>query len=186
MNIETEEYIKFLVEQIKNFQKDENKLNKNDYEAIEKVISSAISYNDETNKAINIPLAFLIGNSVLQANIGKKKVENELNNPDNTQKKQRLKNLKKSINVKKVIKSSPFLTKVNKAGNIIDEYLIENIPAIDCIISKEGLVARGYTQTGMEIIYEIYKEDQNPSMKNVDLLSTKQIIETPETYFGKK
>lgn len=179
------DYIAFLVNQIRNFQKDKNELSENDLSAIKTLLSTTITNDNEINKAINIPLAFLIGNATIESNVGKKKVLNEINNSDNVKKKQRLKDLKKKVNIKKVIKSSHFLTNVVKKGNIIDEYLISNIPAIDCIISNNSYIARGYTPQGADIIYEIYGNDENATKKDIELISTKQIIETPENYFNK-
>ena len=175
-----ENYVEFLMRQIILYQeKKGNKLNVKDIRAISKLIEKRVYDEIENTKEFHLPLAYIIGSETMSIKLNDKSIKEEMN----TENKKKLRVLKAKLGYQKIIKDSKFLMEIRKKKNILNDSLLENIPAIDCFISSNSFKAIGYTEDGYKSIYEINKDDEKASTIDIDLISMKDALtkEQPQT-----
>lgn len=174
-----EDYVEFIMRQIVLFQeKNGDILNVKDIGAISRILERVVKSEilSKETKELNIPLSYIIGNAIMTTEINPKSIKKEMSKAS----KNRLKELREEVTFQNILKESNFVKEVKKSRNLISDYLIENIPAIDCGISSEGLRAGGYTEDGYETIYEVEINDERAFSKDVRLISMKDAIQKEE------
>lgn len=174
INNKVEDYVNFLVDEIKKYQKKHDDVLKQcDYDAIGMLIGIHIAkkLDESHNKTCENLLGFIIGNEVCSP----KDVEETNNYMERI-------NKKKNKTSEKIINTSPYLIKVKEQRGINGPEITKNIPAIYCRINKNSLKAEGYTEDSIETIYEINVNDEKASTKDVDIISLSEAIEKSSTY----
>lgn len=173
MHDKIENYVEFLMKQIVLFQdKTRNNLNVKDIRAISKLVEKKVYDEIENTKEFHLPLAYIIGSETMSTKLDDKDIRKEMQ----TENKKKLRVLKAKLSYQKMIKDSKFLMEIRKKKNILDDTLLENIPAIDCFISNNSFKAIGYTEDGYKSIYEINKNDEKASSIDISLISMKEVI----------
>lgn len=170
------EYVNYLVNEIKKYQeKNLDILNSHDYEVLPIVIATYI-YSQENKGIYGLPLAFIIGNYVNNY----KPVKNE-----QIHQHQRDKEYDDDRRARIIINGSSFLTMISKKRNLLADELLDNIPAILCYAKDGNYKAEGFTEDNLETIYEIQKNDERPSTRDLKLVSYKEAVARQDNYFHK-
>lgn len=182
MEDKKEELITFIIKQLKDYQKKKhNPLMPEDLNAIIELIREFITNEIESRRGFHSTLSNIVENAIIDSRIKMSEIIADLSMPDISTK-DTLKTLKRSSKYKTTIKKSPLLSKIRNSSTYTSEELLENIPAIDCLIAPRNLILTGYGINGEETIYEINKGDERPSKKEIDLMSTKEALERYGVY----
>lgn len=170
------EYVNYLVSEIKKYQESNmDILNQHDYEVLPTVITTYIA-SQEIKGIHGLPLAFIIGNYVNNY----RPIKNE-----QVHQYQKAQEYDDDRRARIIINGSSFLNMISKKRNLLADELLSNIPAILCYAKDGNYKAEGFTEDSLETIYEINKNDERPSTRDLKLVSYKESVERQDNYFHK-
>ena len=159
-------YIDYLKRLVTDFQKNNSMpLDNDDLGSILELIGLEISSEINNGNNLHIPLIAIISNAVTSA----VKVDSY-----NSSRIDDLKDLKKLIKYRSIIKKSPLLSKMVKDKNVNLDVIEDNIPSVNCLIEDDSLLVYSSTKDGEKPIYEIRKGDQFASIYKEDIISVKE------------
>ena len=176
MEDKVENYVEFLMRQIVLHQEKLEKGDINELEqfVISRMVKEKIYQEIDNDKEYHLPLAYIIGNEVVNMKLDTNSIEKQIKETSN---KKVLRTLKTKLLIPKRFKESAFLKDIKARKNLNNKKLLKNIPAIDCFISNNSLRALGYTENGFELIYEINKDDEMATSRDIKLMSMEEVLE---------
>lgn len=179
MEDKVEDYVEFLMKQLVLYQsRIDGNIKKLEQFVISRIVKETVYREIDSDKEYHLPLSYIIGNEIVNMKIDNKSIVDQIKTTAN---KKVLKTLKNRLLIPKRFEQSEFLKSIKKSGDINNIELLKNIPAIDCYISNNSLRALGYTEDGYEIIYEINKNDEKATSRDIKLISMKEIMEKETT-----
>lgn len=163
MDDKKDDYIKYIKKVIIEFQKTrEVPLLDDDMNVILKLIEL------EINRGVESRISIL--------NIIRKALENAIEiNSYNNSRIDDLKDLKRLVKYRSIIKKSPLLSHMIKNKKVDLDKINDNIPSINCEIENDCLLLSSVGKDEERTIYEIRKGDQCASICEEDLISVKEL-----------